>query len=118
MTALAQSDDFLAAVSRLAWREQDGAERSYGSLAFAGGRWVIADIEPHVAIRLKRVFPRLDPTQVGSFHFPDSDENRAEPVLGYAPFESVVRRRRVDQAACIRRSPEAGGLTCRTPPTP
>ncbi|MCG6204179.1 SNF2-related protein [Rhodopseudomonas sp. HC1] len=75
--AAEQSDDFLAAVSRLSWRD-GSADRSFGSLAFAGGRWVITDLEPHVAIRMKRIFPRLNPTQVGTFNFSDSDENRAE----------------------------------------
>lgn len=73
-----QGDDFLAAVAQLAWRDDEVAERSYGELSFAGGRWVITRLEPQVAIRLKRMFSRVSSTQVGSFHFVDADETRAE----------------------------------------
>lgn len=31
--------------------------RTYGSLARAGDQWVVRDLEPHVAIRLKALFP-------------------------------------------------------------
>lgn len=78
MNMAPQNDAFLDAVSRLAWREEEKVARTYGKLAFAGNRWVISDLEPQVAIRIKRTFPRINPTQVGSFHFADSDENRTE----------------------------------------
>ncbi len=77
-TSKLDSDDFLAAAERLAWRDDEGTERTYGKLAFVGGRWVITDLDPQVAIRIKRIFLRINPTQVGSFHFADSDENRHE----------------------------------------
>ncbi len=73
-----QLDDLLAAASRLAWRDDAVAERTYGKLVYAGRRWVITDLEPQVAIRIKRIFPRISVTQVGSFGFSDSDETRSE----------------------------------------
>jgi superfamily II DNA or RNA helicase len=74
------SDDLLAAAARLAWREGEASERTYGNLAYVeeARRWVITELEPQVAIRAKRIFPRLSVTQVGSFTFVDSDEARSE----------------------------------------
>lgn len=74
------ADDLLAAAAGLAWRESDGSQRTYGKLALVAdaGRWVITELEPQVAIRAKRIFPRLASTQVGSYTFVDSDETRAE----------------------------------------
>jgi hypothetical protein len=74
------ADDLLAAASTLAWRESDGQARTYGKLAYVGeaARWVITELEPQVAIRAKRIFPRLSATQVGSYSFVDSDETRSE----------------------------------------
>lgn len=73
-------DDLLVAAARLAWRDGEVVERTYGALAFhaEARRWVITELEPQVAIRIKRVFARISATQVGSFSFPDSDENRLE----------------------------------------
>lgn len=73
-------DDLLAAVAGLAWRDEDLAERSYGHLAFdaPSRRWVITDLSPQVAIRAKRIFPRIATTQIGSYTFADNDEVRAE----------------------------------------
>lgn len=73
-------DAFLAAVAALAWRDGAGAARTYGRLAYVAeaARWVITELEPQVAIRAKRIFPRIAPTQVGSYIFVDTDETRAE----------------------------------------
>jgi hypothetical protein len=80
MNAEFQGDDLLAAASGLAWREEEAAARIYGRLAFnqAGRFWEITELEPQVAIRAKRIFPRIASTQVGSYTFVDSDETRAE----------------------------------------
>lgn len=74
------ADDFLAAAARLAWREGEVTERIYGKLAYDDHyrRWIITALEPQVAIRIKRIFPRISPTQVGSYTFSDSDESRSE----------------------------------------
>jgi hypothetical protein len=75
-----QNDDLLAAAAALAWREEAAGPRTYGHLAFhdATSYWVITELEPQVAIRAKRIFPRLSPTQVGSYTFVDTDETRSE----------------------------------------
>lgn len=80
MNASGANDDLLAAAAQLAWRDDVVAERSYGRLAFdaPARRWVITALEPQVAIRAKRIFPRISATQVGSFTFADTDETRAE----------------------------------------
>lgn len=74
------ADDLLAAAASLAWRESDGAARTYGKLSFVAeaNRWVITELEPQVAIRAKRIFPRISATQVGSYTFVDTDEARSE----------------------------------------
>lgn len=43
----------------------------YGSLALDGDRWVMTDVPPHVAIRLKHLFPRIPKAQTGRFEFPN-----------------------------------------------
>ena len=37
----------------------------------AQGRWEIADLEPHVAIRFKHLFPRVPKESAGPFHLPN-----------------------------------------------
>lgn len=44
--------------------------KTYGRLERSGGNWVLKDIPPHVAIRLKQIFPRIRKTSVSPFHFP------------------------------------------------
>jgi hypothetical protein len=80
MNMVLQGDELLAAASRLAWRDGDLAERTYGTLTYhpQALRWVITQLEPQVAIRAKRIFPRICATQVSSYTFPDSDESRSE----------------------------------------
>lgn len=50
------------------------APPTYGELRFAdqSKRWVLTDIPPHVALRLKGVFAQLDKARTGTFHFPDT----------------------------------------------
>lgn len=45
--------------------------RTYGALRLIenGQRWQMADIEPHVAIRLKQLFPRIPKASAGPFLF-------------------------------------------------
>jgi hypothetical protein len=73
-------DALLEAAARLAWRDDDAQPRTYGRLAFDAGsrQWIITELEPQVAIRAKRIFPRVASTQVGSYTFADSDEARTE----------------------------------------
>lgn len=78
---VSQNDDLLLAwAEQNAWREGEGADRVYGRLTYfeSERRWVITHLEPQVAIRIKRVFPRINVTQVGSYTFVDSDEQRTE----------------------------------------
>lgn len=49
---------------------QPCAMRTYGSLSRQGDRWWLADIEPHVAIRLKQLFPRIPKSSPGPFSMP------------------------------------------------
>lgn len=45
--------------------------RTYGSLDVGVGMWIIRDLEPHVAMRLKQVFPRIAKAQTGIFSLSD-----------------------------------------------
>ncbi len=53
--------------------------RTYGTLRLTeagtggtrGARWEIADLEPHVAIRFKHLFPRVPKNSAGPFHLPN-----------------------------------------------
>jgi len=87
-----QSDDLLDAAARLAWRDGEAAERTYGKLVYVeeARRWIISGLEPQVAIRIKRIFPRISATQVGSFGFSDSDESSAELEWFLARYPLVV----------------------------
>lgn len=56
---------------------------TYGTLAHVARQglkpvWVMDGIPPHVAIRLKHLFPRLPKGQTAPFHFPDTDEAAAD----------------------------------------
>jgi len=50
---------------------------SYGQLTLTSDKrsWVIKDLAPHVAIRLKQLFPRLSKTRVDEFTFPNDLEH-------------------------------------------
>jgi SNF2 family DNA or RNA helicase len=48
--------------------------KTYGRLSLQAQRWVISEIPPHVAIKLKAVFPKIPKTQVGVFDFLNTPE--------------------------------------------
>lgn len=54
--------------------------RTYGKLALAPGakHWVMSAIEPHVAIRLKQLFPRIAKSQTDNFEFPNDEAHCAD----------------------------------------
>lgn len=43
--------------------------KEYGQLRLEGRRWCMSGIEPHVALKLKAMFPGLDKSSTGPFHF-------------------------------------------------
>ena len=48
----------------------------HGDLAYdaPGKRWILSGIAPHIAIRLKNVFPRVDKTSTRGLAFPNTAE--------------------------------------------
>ncbi|MCP1674452.1 hypothetical protein J2T57_001554 [Natronocella acetinitrilica] len=54
--------------------------RTYGELARdkEAGRWVLCELAPHVAIRLKQLFPRLAKWETRVFRFPADDIHCAD----------------------------------------
>lgn len=46
--------------------------RTYGNLELIdhGNKWAMTNLEPHVAIRMKHLFPRVPKQSTGPFHFP------------------------------------------------
>ncbi len=53
-------------------------KKTFGTLSLQGDQWVLADVPPHVAIRLKHLFPRVPKTQVSPFHFPNDESHCAD----------------------------------------
>lgn len=51
---------------------------TYGRLELRDNRWVLSDVPPHVAIRLKNMFPRIPKTQTKVFDLPYSAEMSAD----------------------------------------
>lgn len=53
--------------------------RTYGALSYAprGSQWIMTDVEPHVVIRLKQMFPRLPKAEPAPFIFPADMEHAA-----------------------------------------
>lgn len=52
--------------------------RCYGSIQFDGNGWSISDLEPHVAIRFKQLFPKVPKSSSGPFHLPDDPIHAAD----------------------------------------
>jgi SNF2 family DNA or RNA helicase len=60
-------------------QERPAQARTYGTLRLTeagtggtrGARWEIDDLEPHVAIRFKHLFPRVPKNSAGPFHLPN-----------------------------------------------
>lgn len=54
--------------------------RTYGEFRLIenGQRWEMANIEPHVAIRLKQLFPRIPKASAGPFRFPNDAVTSAD----------------------------------------
>ena len=52
--------------------------KTYGTLAKADDAWRMSDVPPHVAIRLKQLFPRIPKWQTGTFTFPDDTHHCAD----------------------------------------
>lgn len=81
-------------------------KRTYGALALGGETWTMSETPPHLAIRLKQMFPRIPKAATAPFTFPHtlptcadlawfesryamrmSDEDRAAIDLGRVTFE-------------------------------
>ncbi|ATC34153.1 DEAD/DEAH box helicase [Caulobacter sp. SL161] len=52
--------------------------RTYGKLARAGECWVLEDVEPHVAIKLKAIFPSVPKASAGPFKLPANEATSAD----------------------------------------
>lgn len=52
--------------------------RTYGALAYAGDRWVLSGLEPHVTIKLKAIFSKLPQASGGPFELPDDTLTAAD----------------------------------------
>lgn len=53
-------------------------EQTYGTLARNDGQWVMADVAPHVRIRLKQLFPRIEKASPPPYLFHDTPEVAAD----------------------------------------
>lgn len=78
--------------------------RTYGALELAGDIWTMSDTPPHLAIRLKQLFPRIAKHAVAPFKFPHTLPTCAD----LAWFESRYRLR---MSADDRRAMDLGRET-------
>ncbi len=53
-------------------------KRTYGRLRYEMGEWILEEIEPHVSIRLKKIFPKIPMYAVPPYHFKSTPENDME----------------------------------------
>lgn len=53
-------------------------KRTFGALRRSEQRWELIDIEPHVAIRLKQLFPKIPKQQAKLFSLPDTQDVAAD----------------------------------------
>lgn len=78
------------------------APRTYGSLAHVGDGWVLGGLEPHVAIKLKAVFPQIPKESAGPFRFRDTPDRCADLAwfeIRYPLSMSAEDRRRLARGA-------------------
>lgn len=63
--------------------------RTYGQLFFENNEWILANIEPHVSIRLKKIFPKIPTYAVPPFTFKSTPEidNELEWFMQRYPLE-------------------------------
>ncbi len=54
------------------------AVKLFGKLYLEDGEWVMSDVQAHVCIKLKAVFPRISKTSVAPFTFPNTPESCAD----------------------------------------
>ncbi|MEQ7870702.1 DEAD/DEAH box helicase [Chromohalobacter salexigens] len=52
--------------------------KTYGTLRRVGDEWQMSDVPPHVAIRLKQLFPRVPKWKTGTFEFPGDTQHCAD----------------------------------------
>jgi hypothetical protein len=83
--------------------------KTYGTLGHKKGKWVV-DAEPHVVVRLKRVFPRVARRQHGKIRITDTIETSRdlEWFMERFPlaFESAAVERRLKARATEHRERE------------
>jgi hypothetical protein len=77
---------------------------TYGRLEWFEGSWVLTDVPPHVAGKLKQIFARIPKTQTKTFTLQGTDENAADLrwfmqryPLGMSPADAIRLERRAEQ---------------------
>lgn len=53
-------------------------DRTYGELRLSSDKWIMSDVPPHVAIRLKQLFPRIAKFTTSPFSFPTDPQHCAD----------------------------------------
>lgn len=56
------------------------AARTFGRAALGRGKWIISNLEPHVAVRFKQLFPRVPKGSAGPFELPSDNVTGADLV--------------------------------------
>lgn len=84
-----------------------GEQKTYGRIMLSGDRWVITDLEPHVAIRFKRVFPRVPVTAGKQLFLTNTDDTCTDLEWFMRRYPLVVSAKDVKVLAEGRASYEA-----------
>lgn len=58
--------------------KKNRVQRTYGKLILMMGEWVLEDIEPHVSIRLKKIFPKIPSYSIPPYKFKNTPEHCSE----------------------------------------
>ncbi|WP_387692400.1 hypothetical protein [Photorhabdus sp. RM71S] len=64
--------------------------KTYGILKFEKEKWVIRKLIPHVALRLKQLFPKIPVSRSGSFYLNDQIDVAADLVWFCSRYPLVI----------------------------
>lgn len=67
-------------------------QKYYGNLEYKAGKWHISNIPPHVALRLKQLFPRIPSHRTGVFSLFDHDDVAADIVWFTTRYPLVISK--------------------------
>lgn len=77
------------------------ANATYGTVHLEGNAWKIK-CDPHVALRLKRVFAKISPSAHGTYALSDTDENARDLLWFLERYPMEVRDQKQLEKRALR----------------